>query len=69
MCGSLRRRVAQAAEEVCGGRPIHGDRYDGSELKLLLPAYEKCRSEAIQRANASMRRPAQTLAVNDNAGE
>jgi UrcA family protein len=63
----LETRVAQAAEEVCGGRPNHGNRYDESELKLLLPAYEKCRSEAIQRANAFLRRPVQTLAGNDDA--
>jgi UrcA family protein len=46
----LETRVAQAAEQVCGGRPSHGNGYSESELKLLLPAYEKCRSEAIQRA-------------------
>src|SRR5437762_10210638 len=44
-------RIAGAAEEVCGGRPDRGNRYDESERKLLLPAYEKCRSDSIQRMN------------------
>ena len=61
----LETRVAQAAEQVCDGRPSHSNRYDESELKLLLPAYEKCRTKAIQRANASIRALAQTLAGND----
>jgi UrcA family protein len=61
----LETRVAQAAERVCGGRPSDTNRYDASELKLLLPAYEKCRTKAIQRANASIRAPVQTLAGND----
>jgi UrcA family protein len=63
----LETRVAQAAEQVCGGRPDRGNGYEENELKLLLPAYEKCHSEAIQRANASIRAPVQTLAGNDNA--
>jgi UrcA family protein len=62
-------RIAQAADRVCGGRPDRGNRYDESELKLLLPAYEKCHSEAIQRASASIKAPAQTLAGNDRAGK
>jgi UrcA family protein len=62
----LETRVAQAAEQVCGGRPSRSNRYyDESELKLLLPAYEKCRTEAIQRASASIRALAQTLAGNE----
>jgi len=65
----LETRVARAAEEVCGGRPSHDGRYAESELKLLVPAYEKCRSEAIQRADAFLRGQVQTLAGNDNAGE
>lgn len=65
----LETRVAQAAEQVCGGRPNHGKGYDESELKLLVPAYEKCHSEAIQRAATSMRAPHQMLAGNDNAGK
>jgi UrcA family protein len=51
----LDARIAQAADQVCGGRPDRGDRYDEGELKLLLPAYEKCRSEAILRAGASIK--------------
>jgi len=61
----LDARIAQAADQVCGGRPDRGARYDEAELKLLLPAYEKCRSEAIQRASASIK--AQRLAGNDRA--
>jgi UrcA family protein len=63
----LDTRIAQAADRVCGGRPDRGNRYVESELKLLLPAYEKCHSEAIQRASASIK--VQRLAGNDGAGK
>jgi UrcA family protein len=62
-------RIAQAADRVCGGRPDLGNRYSESELAILLPAYEKCRSEAILRAGAAIKAPAQTLAGNDSAGK
>jgi len=63
----LETRVAQAAEQVCGGRPNRDHGYDESEVKLLMPAYEKCRSETIRRANVSLGAPRQTLAGNDGA--
>jgi UrcA family protein len=65
----LETRVAQAAEQVCGGHPDQGNRYDKAELKLLLPAYEKCLGKAIQRTTASIKAPAQTLAGNYPGGD
>ncbi len=65
----LQTRIASAADQVCGGRPGRGNRYDESELKLLLPAYEKCRSEAIQRAATALNAPVRMLAGNDSAGK
>lgn len=64
----LAARIAGAADEVCGGRPDRTSRYTADELKLLLPAYEKCRSDAIQRAEASVTTQAQMLAGNDRRG-
>ena len=62
-------RIAQAADHVCGGRPDLGNRYSATEVMVLLPAYEKCRSEAILRAGAAIRAPSQALAGNDSAGK
>jgi UrcA family protein len=62
-------RIAKAADDVCGGRPDRGNRYEVSELKRLLPAFEKCRNEAIQRVdsafNVLIRAPAPKLVEND----
>ena len=54
---ALQARIADAANEVCGGRPDQGNRYTADELKRMLPAYEDCRAGAIQRANASITAP------------
>jgi UrcA family protein len=51
----LQARLADAADEVCGGRPDRGNRYTQEELTRMLPAYDECRAEAIQRANASLK--------------
>jgi|SRR3569833_2128625 len=51
----FRNRIAKAADDVCGGRPDRGNRYEASELKRLLPAFEKCRNEAIQRADSAFK--------------
>jgi UrcA family protein len=51
---TLRGRIDRAADEVCNGRPDKGNRYTPQEQKVLLPAYEKCRSDAVQRALASL---------------
>jgi UrcA family protein len=48
----LQGRIADAADQVCGGRPDKTNRYDAEELKLLVPAYEKCRTDAIRHAVA-----------------
>jgi UrcA family protein len=53
----LQGRIADAADQVCGGRPDKTNRYNAEELKLLVPAYEKCRTDAIRH----------TLAVVSNA--
>ena len=58
-------RIAHAADQVCGGRPDRGNRYNQAELTLLLPAYERCRTAAIQRAAAAIKAPAQSLTRND----
>jgi UrcA family protein len=62
-------RIAKAADDVCGGRPDRGNRYEVSELKRLLPAFEKCRDEAIQRVdsafNVLITAPAPKLVEND----
>jgi UrcA family protein len=59
---ALQARLADAADEVCGGRPDRGNRYTQDELKRMLPAYDQCRTEAIQRANASIKAPMQVAA-------
>ena len=46
----LQGRIADAADQVCGGRPDKTNRYDAEELKRLVPAYEKCRTQAIRHA-------------------
>ncbi len=61
----FRARIAHAADQVCGGRPDQGNRYDQAELTLLLPAYERCRRAAILRAAAAAKVPAQLLTRND----
>ena len=48
----LQGRIADAADQVCGGRPDKTNRYNAEELKLLVPAYEKCRTQAIRHAVA-----------------
>ncbi len=55
----LRARLDQAADQVCGGRPDRGNRYTRDEIKILLPAYNLCRANAIQGAMASLHLPAQ----------
>ena len=54
---ALEARIADAAEEVCGGHPDRGNRYIQEELKRMLPAFDKCRAEAMQRAQASLNIP------------
>ena len=66
-------RIADAADEVCGGRPDRGNRYTAEELKRMLPAYDQCRADALQRAAASLNHPdmaklAQTV-LNQIAGK
>ncbi|HWX90933.1 MAG TPA: UrcA family protein [Rhizomicrobium sp.] len=61
----LKVRIGRAADQVCGDRPDRGNRYNQTELKLLLPAYDRCRTAAIQRAAAAVKVPAQMLAGND----
>jgi len=63
---AFQARIADAADAVCGGRPDRGSRYDENERKLLLPAYEKCRSDSIQRMNAAIKPPARLAG---NAGK
>ena len=55
---ALRARISAAADEVCGGRPDRGNRYTSEDLKRMLPAYDKCRAEAVQRIQASLDGPA-----------
>ena len=50
----LRTRIADAADEVCGGRPDRGNRYTEAEQKRLRPAYDKCHAEAINRVLVSL---------------
>ena len=59
---AFQARLADAADEVCGGRPDRGNRYTAEELKRMLPAYDRCRTEAIARANAALRTPMQMAA-------
>lgn len=49
---TLQARIANAADEVCGGHPDRGNRYSPEELNRMLPAYDKCRAEAIERVQA-----------------
>ena len=58
----LQARLANAADEVCGGRPDRNIVYSEAEQKRLQPAYDKCRAEAIQRATASLKAPVQVAA-------
>jgi UrcA family protein len=55
---TLQARIADAADEVCGGHPDRGNRYTQEELKRMLPAYDKCRAEALQRMQAFLNVPA-----------
>src|SRR5689334_16698238 len=41
----FRARIADAANQVCGGRPDRGNRYTQAELKRMLPAYDQCRAK------------------------
>ena len=66
-------RITDAADEVCGGRPDRGNRYTAEELNRMLPAYDQCRADALQRAAASLNLPdmarlAQTV-LNQTAGK
>ena len=54
---ALEARIAGAADEVCGGHPDRSNRYTQEELKWMLPAYDKCRAEATQRAQTSLNAP------------
>jgi len=55
---ALQARIADAANEVCGGRPDRDNRYTQEELKRMMPAYDKCRAETMQRMQASWNVPA-----------
>jgi UrcA family protein len=70
---AFQARIADAADEVCGGRPDRGNRYTAEELNRMLPAYDQCRADALQRAAASLNLPdmarlAQTV-LNQTAGK
>lgn len=54
----LQARIADAADEVCGGRPDRGNRYTQAEQTRLWPAYEKCRADAVRRVQVSLNLPA-----------
>jgi UrcA family protein len=60
---ALRERIDAAADEVCNGRPDKGNRYSPEEQRVLLPAYEKCRADAVQRALASLAAAPSPLAL------
>ena len=53
----LQARLADAADEVCGGRPDRGNRYTEAELKRMLPAYDQCHTDAVRSALASLHSP------------
>ena len=53
----LQARITDAADKVCGGRPDRGNRFSGDELKLLMPAYDKCHADAVRSAQASAKLP------------
>jgi UrcA family protein len=59
---ALQVRLGDAADEVCGGRPDRGNRYTKDELKQMLPAYDRCRSDAAQKALASINLPTELAA-------
>jgi UrcA family protein len=65
----LKARIARASDQICGGRPDRGNRYSQAELKLLVPAYDQCRTAAIQHAATTMKLPVQVLAGNDREEE
>lgn len=44
---------ASAADEVCNRRPDKANRYSPQEQTVLLPAYERCHTDAVQRALSS----------------
>ena len=50
-------RITDAADKVCGGGPDRGNRYSGDELKLLMPAFNKCHADAVRSAQASAKVP------------
>ena len=67
---AFRNRIAKAADAVCGGRPDRIDNYYGpTELKRLLPAFEKCRNKAIERVDSQIdvltKAPGPKLVEND----
>jgi UrcA family protein len=64
----LQGRIADAADQVCGGRPDKSDRYTAEELKLLVPAYEKCRTDAIRHAVTALGGAAGTRLADMGAG-
>lgn len=51
---ALQNRIAEAADHVCGGRPDTAGHRDDEQLKLLAPAYEQCRADAIGHALSSI---------------
>jgi UrcA family protein len=51
---TLRGRIDKAADEVCNRRPDKGNRYSPREQTVLLPAYERCHTDAVQRALGSL---------------
>jgi UrcA family protein len=57
---TLRVRIEDAADKVCDGRPDKDRHYSPEEQAVLLPAYEKCRANAIQHTLASLPTPALT---------
>jgi len=62
----LETRIAAAADQVCGGRPDRGNRYTEAEQARLLPAYDKCRADAMHRVLVSLNlAPAANLALAD----
>ncbi|SRR5579883_378808 len=60
--GVFKARVAQATDRICGTRPDINRTYTGAQLKLLLPAYERCRAQVSEHAAAAIKLPPQALA-------
>ena len=54
---ALAVRLADAADEVCGGRPDRGTRYTQAEQKRMLPEYDKCHADAVRSALVSLHAP------------